>query len=72
TVDDADQDSSSPGYRYERSIDSIRVVKEKEVKRVKDSLQQKKEELEKKLEKLDQSPSADAINREKFDFIMSI
>ncbi|HUS00657.1 MAG TPA: PspC domain-containing protein, partial [Chitinophagaceae bacterium] len=71
-IEDGDEDSSSPGYRYERSIDSLRIVKEKEVKRVKDSLQQKKEELEKKLEKLDQSPSADAINRQKFDFIMSI
>jgi phage shock protein PspC (stress-responsive transcriptional regulator) len=71
-IEDGDEDSSNPGYRYERTIDSLLLIKEKEVKRVKDSLQKKKEELEKKLEKLDQSPSADAINGQKFDFIMSI
>lgn len=65
-----DDDSTSPGYRYDKTIDSIKVAKDKEVKRVKDSLQKKKEELEKKLEKIDQS--ADAINGKKFDFIMSI
>ena len=72
TVDDENDDSTNPGYRYDRTIDSLQLIKDREVKRVKDSLQKKKEELEKKLEKLDQSPSADAINREKFDFIMSI
>ncbi|MDB5198488.1 MAG: PspC protein [Chitinophagaceae bacterium] len=70
--DDGDDDSTAPGYRYEKTIDSIKIIKEKEVKKVKDSLQKKKEELEKKLEKLDQSPSADAINAQKFDFILSI
>ena len=69
TVDDGD-DSTDPGYRYEKTIDYLRVVKDKEVKKVKDSLQKKKEELEKKLEKIDQS--ADAIGGKKFDFIMSI
>ena len=72
TVDDGDQDSTNPGYRYEKTIDSLQLIKDKEVKRVKDSLQKKKEELEKKLEKLDQNPSADAIDWQKFDFIMSI
>ena len=68
TVDDGD-DSNNPGYRYDKTIDSLQLIKEKELKRVKDSLQKKKEELEKKLEKLDQS--ADAFGR-KYDFIMGI
>ena len=71
-IDDNGEKDDNPGYRYEKAIDSIQIIKEKELKRVKDSLRMKKEELEKKLEKLDQSPSADAINTEKFDFIMSI
>jgi hypothetical protein len=70
-IEEGDDDSSSPGYRYEKTIDSIRIIKEKEVKRVKDSLQKQKEELEKKLEKMDQSASADAFGR-KFDFILGI
>lgn len=72
TVDpNEDRDSNYPGYRYDKTIDSLQVIKEKEVKKVKDSLQKQKEELEKKLEKLDQSPSADAFGR-KYDFKMSI
>ncbi len=67
TVDTA----SDPGYRYERSIDSLRIIKEKEVKRIRDSLQKKKEELERKLEKIDQTTSTDTFNG-KFDFIMNI
>jgi hypothetical protein len=67
TIED---DSNSPGYRYDRKIDSLQDIKEKEIKKMKDSLQKKKEELEKKLEKIDQS--ADAINGKKFDFVMSI
>jgi hypothetical protein len=69
TVDPSD--TNDPGYRYDKTIDSLQIIKEKEVKRVKDSLQKQKEELEKKLQKLDQSPSADAFGR-KYDFIMSI
>ena len=53
-----------------KAIDSIRVVKDKEINRMKDSLQKKKEELEKKLEKLDQS--ADALQGKRYDFVMSI
>jgi hypothetical protein len=64
------EDSTRPGYRYDKTIDSIQTIKEKEVKRIKDSLQKKKEELDKKLEKLDQS--ADAFNGQKFDFVVSI
>jgi len=77
TVDENDNEINdndtvdNPGYRYEKSIDSLRNIKEKEVQRMKDSLQKKKEELEKKLEKLDQSTSADAFGG-KYDFIMSI
>ncbi|MEJ7674332.1 MAG: hypothetical protein WKF59_16965 [Chitinophagaceae bacterium] len=47
-----DDSVNNPGYRYEKSIDSLRNIKEKEVQRMKDSLQKKKEELEKKLEKI--------------------
>ena len=67
---DDNNDSTNPGYRYDKTIDSLRVIKDKEVKKIKDSLQKKKEELEKKLEKIDQS--ADAIGGKKFDFILSI
>ena len=67
TVEDGD--SSNPGYRYEKTIDSLQLIKEKEIKRMKDSLRKQKEELDKKLEKLDQS--ADAFGR-KYDFIMGI
>lgn len=70
-LDDNDGDTSDrPGYRYDKTIDSIQLIKEKEVKKIKDSLQKKKEELEKKLEKIDQS--ADAISEKKFDFVLSI
>ncbi len=76
TVDENDNESNSddsvdnPGYRYDRSVDSIRNIKDREVKKLKDSLQKKKEELEKKLEKLDNT-SADAFGG-KYDFILSI
>jgi hypothetical protein len=76
TVDENDNETNSddsvdnPGYRYDRSVDSIRNIKEREVKKLKDSLQKKKEELEKKLEKLDNT-SADAFGG-KYDFILSI
>ncbi|MGI8581023.1 MAG: PspC domain-containing protein [Chitinophagaceae bacterium] len=76
TVDDEDEDrrnnstSDDPGYRYDRTIDSLKIIREKEVKRIKDSLQKQKEELERKLEKMDQNPSADAFR--KYDFVLSI
>ncbi len=73
TIDENDNDN--PGYRYDqtqKTIDSLRVIKEKQVQKLKDSLQKKKEELEKKLEKIDQNTSADAITGKKFDFILSI
>jgi hypothetical protein len=76
TVDENDNETNSddsvdnPGYRYDRSVDSIRNIKEREVKKLKDSLQKKKDELEKKLEKLDNT-SADAFGG-KYDFILSI
>ena len=76
TVDDGDEsDDSNPGYRYDdtqKSIDSLKVVKEKQIQKMKDSLQKKKEELEKKLQKIEQNANADAISGKKFDFIMSI
>ncbi len=77
TVDDADEsdDNNNPGYRYDdtqKSIDSLKVVKEKQIQKMKDSLQKKKEELEKKLQKIDQNTNADALSGKKFDFIMSI
>lgn len=73
TVDeDGNYDTADdPGYRYERSIDSLKMIKDREVKKIKDSLQKKKEELERKLEKLDQTTSADAFSG-KYDFVMSI
>ncbi len=76
TVDDGDEsDDNNPGYRYDdtqKSIDSLKVVKEKQIQKMKDSLQKKKEELEKKLQKIDQNTNADALSGKKFDFIMSI
>ena len=69
TIEDGD-DSGDPGYRYDRTIDSLKIIKEREIRKVKDSLQKKKDELEKKIEKMDQS--ADAINGNKFDFVLSI
>jgi phage shock protein PspC (stress-responsive transcriptional regulator) len=76
TVDDGDEsDNTNPGYRYDdtqKSIDSLKVVKEKQIQKMKDSLQKKKEELEKKLQKIEQNANADAIIGKKFDFIMSI
>jgi len=79
TVDDGDDngddDTVNPGYRYDqtqKSIDSLKVVKEKQIQKMKDSLQKKKEELEKKLQKIDQNTNADAFKGQKFDFIMSI
>ncbi len=69
TIEDGDE-SGDPGYRYDKTIDSLRIIKEKEIRKVKDSLQKKKDELEKKLEKMDQS--ADAINGNTFDFVLSI
>ncbi|MEO5782420.1 MAG: hypothetical protein ABIQ07_04065, partial [Ginsengibacter sp.] len=77
TVDDGDEsdDTTNPGYRYDdtqKSIDSLKVVKEKQIQKMKDSLQKKKEELEKKLQKIDQNTNADALSGKKFDFIMSI
>ena len=76
TVDDGDEsDDNNPGYRYDdtqKSIDSLKVVKEKQIQKMKDSLQKKKEELEKKLQKIEQNTNADALNGKKFDFIMSI
>ncbi len=74
TIDDGDE-NDNPGYRYDqtqKTIDSLKVIKDKQVQKLKDSLQRKKEELEKKLEKIDQGTSADAINGKKFDFILSI
>jgi hypothetical protein len=75
--DENDNDNSidNPGYRYDqtqKTIDSLKVIKEKQVQKLKDSLQRKKEELEKKLEKIDQNTSADAIGGKEFDFILSI
>lgn len=55
TVDENDNESNSgdsvnnPGYRYEKSIDSLRNIKEKEVQRMKDSLQKKKKNWKKSL-----------------------
>jgi phage shock protein PspC (stress-responsive transcriptional regulator) len=79
TVDDqednADDQTTNPGYRYDqtqKSIDSLKVVKEKQIQKMKDSLQKKKEELEKKLQKIDQNTNADAFSGKKFDFVMSI
>jgi phage shock protein PspC (stress-responsive transcriptional regulator) len=77
TVDDGDEsdDTTNPGYRYDdtqKSIDSLKVVKEKQIQKMKDSLQKKKEELEKKLQKIDQNTNADAFSGKKFDFVMSI
>ena len=78
TVDDGDEndgDTINPGYRYDqtqKSIDSLKVVKEKQIQKVKDSLQKQKEELEKKLQKIEQNTNADVIKGQKFDFIMSI
>jgi len=74
---DKDEDGNittpdDPGYRYDRTIDSLKVIKEKEVKKIKDSLQKKKEELERKLEKLDDNTSADALGGKPYDFILSI
>jgi hypothetical protein len=50
------------------------VVKEKQVQKIKDSLLKKKEELEKKLEKIDQNNNTEAFGRDskKFDFVLSI
>jgi len=68
-----DDSSDNPGYRYEKTIDSIRVIKEKEIKKVKDSLLKKKEELEKKLEKIDNGGEEAFRRYEKgYDFILSI
>jgi len=79
TVDDRDDESGNdnPGYRYDqtqKTIDSLKVVKEKQVQKIKDSLLKKKEELEKKLEKIDQNNNAEAFGRDskKFDFVLSI
>ena len=80
TVDDGDEENdggntTNPGYRYDqtqKSIDSLKVVKEKQIQKIKDSLQKQKEELEKKLQKIEQNTNADALSDKKFDFIMSI
>ena len=69
TIEDGEE-PGDPAYRYDKTIDSLKIIKEREIRKVKDSLQKKKDELEKKIEKMDQS--ADAINGSKFDFVLSI
>ncbi len=76
--DDADDNNNNnSGYRYnqtQKAIDSLKVIKEKQVKNLKDSLEKKKEELEKRLEKIDQSNGTEAFTRDnkRFDFIVII
>ncbi len=58
----------------QKAIDSLKVVKEKQVQKLKDSLQKKKEELEKKLEKIEQNGDAEAFSKDAdlFNFTFSI
>jgi len=52
---------TTEGYRYDQTqntIDSLKVVKEKQVQKVKDSLKKQKEQIDKKLEKLDEGKPA--------------
>ncbi len=50
------------------------MIKDKQVQQLKDSLQKKKEELEKRLEKINQNNGTEAFIREKkmFDFLLII
>lgn len=52
---------TTEGYRYDQTqntIDSLKMVKEKQVQKVKDSLKKEKEKIDKKLEKLDEGKPA--------------
>lgn len=75
-IDNENNNSDKGGYRYDqtqKAIDSLKIIKEKQVQKLKDSLQKKKEELEKKLEKIDQN-NTEAFGRDNkmFDFTLSI
>ena len=79
TVNDDEEQNNipGPGYRYDqtqKAIDSLKLLKEKQMHNLKDSLQKKKEELEKKLEKIDQNNGTEAFNCENkmFDFVITI
>jgi hypothetical protein len=74
---DVFEEKIDSGYRYDqtqKAIDSLKVVKQRQVQKLKDSLQRKKEELERKLEKIEQNDGNEAFTRDsqRFDFVLSI
>lgn len=85
--EDNDVNNSKPAvpgnggtYRYDqtvKAIDSLKIVKEKEMQNIKDSLQKAKEQLEQKIQKLNDStrPKTEAFYRpgdQRYDFILNI
>lgn len=62
--------------KIQSSLDSLRIEKEKENQRIKDSLLKAKEKIEQKIEKLDDKsgnqPEAYIRNNEEYNFIMHI
>ncbi len=73
---------TSQGYRYQetqKAIDSLNIIKQKQLQIIKDSLKKAKDQIEKKLENLDsnynQLPKEQAYSRpdnQKNDFVMHI
>jgi phage shock protein PspC (stress-responsive transcriptional regulator) len=87
--DDNNGDGSKPapgvndttgGYRYDQTqnaIDSLTLVKEKQIQKVKDSLKKAKEQIDKRLEKLeDVKPAKEEaflpLSNQSYDFVLDI
>ena len=75
--DDKKDDNSTNGYRYnqtQKAIDSLKIIKQKQVEDTRDSLLKQKQELEKKLENINNKNGEEAFRSfdKEYDFVLSI